>query len=554
MELLGSEIILESLRREGVDTIFGYPGGAVIPLYDVLMKAPFRHVLTRHEQGAAHAADGYARATGKVGVCVATSGPGATNLVTGLTNAYMDSIPLVAITGQVPTSLLGKDSFQEADIRGITIPITKHNYLVKSVTDLPRVIKEAFYIARTGRPGPVLIDIPKDLTTQKAEFDYPSEVKLRGYRPRYEGDPTAVEAAARLLAQARRPLFFVGGGVQLADAAAPFRQLVDKTGVPVVSSLMALGVVPTNHPLYYGLVGMHGTYAANMAVMNADLLIGFGVRFDDRVTGNLQTFAPKAKIVHFDIDEAEINKNVRTEVAVVGHLKWSLEAFLQLVERGDYTEWVSVLDRWRQEHPLTYEKKDGLLKPQWVIEEISRLTRGEAIVATDVGQHQIWTAQYYGFKHPRSFLTSGGLGAMGFGLPAAIGAQVGRPDRTVFLVSGDGSFLMNIQEMATAVEQDLPLKVAILNNGYLGMVRQWQELFFNRHYASTRLSGVDFVKIAEGFGAVGLRVTRPEEVQPALERALATSQPVFIDFQVAAEENVFPMVPAGASLDQIIGA
>lgn len=556
MQMKGAQAIVASLEKEGVEVVFGYPGGAVLPIYDALLDSPIRHVLTRHEQGAVHAADGYARVTGKVGVAMATSGPGATNLVTGIANAYMDSVPLVLITGQVPRPLIGKDSFQEVDITGITIPITKHNYLVKDPQQLPRIMREAFYIASTGRPGPVLVDVPRDVAATTIDYSYPEEVRLRGYRPLYEGRLEEVEKAAEAIAGARQPLFFVGGGAIIAGASAELRRLVEIIGAPVTSSLMGLGAFPGDHPLFLGMAGMHGTFASNMALTHADLVIGVGVRFDDRVTGKVSEFAPRARVIHLDIDRAEMSKNVPAHLRVLGHLKWSLAALCERARAGDLKDWLAQVREWQSARPLEYEGSDEVIKPQYVVEQVYEVTGGKAIVATDVGQHQMWTAQYYKFTRPRTLVTSGGLGTMGYGLPAGIGAQIGRPDELVFVISGDGSLLMNCQEIVTAVEQNLPIKVAICNNGYLGMVRQWQELFFNRRYAYSSLhgGGTDYARLAEALGAVGLRATRPAEVRPVLEQAMQARKPVFIDFRVAPEENVFPMVPAGAPIHQMIGA
>lgn len=560
MRITGAEAIIESLKRENVEVVFGYPGGAVLTLYDALYKADFHHILTRHEQGAVHAADGYARATGKVGVCMATSGPGATNLVTGIATAYMDSIPIVAFTGQVAVSLIGRDSFQEADIRGITTPITKHNYLVKKVEDLPRVIKEAFYIARTGRPGPVVVDVAKDVFAATLEYEYPESVNLRGYRPIFEGDQTAIDQAWEAMTEAHRPLVFIGGGVTLANMAREVTELLDLTGFPVTSSLMGLGTVPDDHPQHLGMVGMHGTYAANMATTECDLLIGVGVRFDDRVTGLLAEFASKAKVVHFDIDPAEINKNVLSDIRVVGDLRWSIPALLTKAANRKSEDWRAKIENWSQqvqawseENPLEYERRSDVIMPQTVIEKVSELTDGDAVIVTDVGQHQMWTAQYYRFKNPRSFLTSGGLGTMGYGLPSAIGAQMGKPDKTVFLFAGDGGIMMNCQEIATAANNNLPIKVIIMNNQVLGMVAQWQRMFYEGRLAHTSLKGhTDFVKLAEAMGATGLRVSKPVELEETLKKALEIPGPVFIDVLVPATEHVLPMVPPGARLDQII--
>ncbi|MTV47488.1 biosynthetic-type acetolactate synthase large subunit [Heliobacillus mobilis] len=559
MKMTGAQAVVASLQEEGVDLIFGYPGGQVIPLYDALYDSSLRHILTRHEQGAAHAADGYARATGKVGVCIATSGPGATNLITGIANAYMDSVPMVCITGQVPLAVIGKDSFQEADITGITAPITKHNYLVKKASDLPRIIKEAFHIARSGRPGPVVVDVPKDIFTTTIDFAYPKEVRLRGYAPVFEGKSSEVDAVARAIAEAKKPLFFIGGGVGAAGVSQDFLRLVEKYQIPVISSLMGLGAIATTHPMHLGMVGMHGTVAANKAVMECDLLVGIGVRFDDRVTGLIARFAPKAKVAHLDIDPAEVNKNVFTHLRVIGDLQWSLpalEASLKEVCAEDQRSdaWIQEVTRWKEESPVAYQKSDDIIKPQFVIEELARLTGGKAVVATDVGQHQMWTAQFFPFHQPRTLITSGGLGTMGYGLPAAIGAQLGQPDELVLLVTGDGSILMNCQEIATAVEHRLPIKVAIMNNNVLGMVRQWQKMFFNQRYSHTRFAngGTDYVKLAEAFGATGLRAETPADVPAIIAKALETEGPVFMDFRVSDDENVLPMVPAGAPLDQII--
>ncbi|MBM7865513.1 biosynthetic-type acetolactate synthase large subunit [Heliomicrobium gestii] len=561
MKMTGAQAIVASLEKEGVELIFGYPGGQVLPLYDALYDCKLRHVLTRHEQGAAHAADGYARATGKVGVCFATSGPGATNLITGIATAYMDSVPMVCITGQVPLSVIGKDSFQEADITGITAPITKHNYLVKNANDLPRVIKEAFFIARTGRPGPVVIDVPKCLMTTTIDFDYPETVRLRGYKPQAEGKAEEVEAVVQALAEAKKPLFFIGGGVITAEAAPLLRRLAETQQIPLISTLMGLGAIPATDPLFLGMVGMHGTVAANRAVMECDLLVGVGVRFDDRVTGLLARFASNARVVHFDIDRAEVNKNVVADLAVVGDLRWSLAAleaamadFAKAGGPSRWEDWRCQVSRWSQEAPLGYQKSDEVIKPQSVIEEIDRQTKSDAVIVTDVGQHQMWAAQYYRYQRPRRLITSGGLGTMGYGLPAAIGAQMGKPEEQVVLISGDGSFLMNCQELATAVEHRLPLKVAILNNKVLGMVRQWQKLFFNQRYSYTTFAngGTDYVRLAEAFGATGLRAERPEEMPQVIAKALATEGPVVMDIRVCCDENVLPMVPAGAPLDQMI--
>ncbi|AFQ45015.1 biosynthetic-type acetolactate synthase large subunit [Desulfosporosinus meridiei] len=560
MIITGAEAIIESLKNENVDVVFGYPGGSVLTLYDALYQAKFRHILTKHEQGAVHAADGYARATGKVGVVIATSGPGATNLVTGIATAYMDSIPLVAITGQVSVPLIGRDSFQEADIRGITTPITKHNYLVKKVEDLPGALKEAFYIARTGRPGPVVVDIAKDVFAASFDYQYPEEVKLRGYRPVFEGDSSILDKVLAEMRLAQKPLIFVGGGVNLSDSSKELQELIDLSGFPVISTLMGLGCLANDHPQFLGMVGMHGTYAANMATTECDLLIGIGVRFDDRVTGLLSEFAAKAKIIHFDIDPAEINKNVIANLRVVGDMRWSLPALNQEVRnvsdelKGRVRTWLEKVRNWYKEKPLTYVQNSDSVMPQAVVEKVSQLTQGDAVIVTDVGQHQMWVAQFYGFKNPRSLLTSGGLGTMGYGLPAALGAQCGLPDRAVILFVGDGGFMMNCQELAAAAEFNFPVKVLILNNQCLGMVAQWQRMFYGGRYSQTSLKGsaTDFVKLAEAMGVAGLRVSKPEELEKTLQEALAIPGPVVVDIRIPEVLDVFPMVPAGACLDQMM--
>lgn len=560
MEILGSDVVIESLRKEGVEVVFGYPGGQVLPLYDALYRMKFPHILARHEQGAVHAADGYARATGKVGVCIATSGPGATNLITGIATAYMDSIPLVAITGQVPVSLIGKDSFQEADVCGITTPITKHNYLVKNLKDLPRVLKEAFYIARTGRPGPVLVDIPKDVFNDKIDYKYPEDVKLRGYSPVFAGDEATIELVLEKMRQAKNPLFFVGGGVNISDTSDLLRRITALTGFPVISSLMGLGCISNDDAAHLGMVGMHGTYAANMATTECDLLLGIGVRFDDRVTGVVKDFAPEAQIVHFDIDPAEINKNIIADIRVVGDLRWSLPllyekavAYDSLEWRNNIQKWLATVNGWKQENPLTYNCSNEVIMPQSVIETVSELTKGDAIIVTDVGQHQMWAAQYYNFVSQRSFLTSGGLGTMGYGLPAAIGAQLGLPEKTVVLFTGDGSIMMNCQEMATAANNDVAVKIIVMNNQVLGMVNQWQRMFYEKRYSHTCLKGhTDFVKLAEAMGVTGLRVTKPSELKATLAEALRIEGPVLVDVWLPNGEDVLPMVPANCRLDEMV--
>ncbi|HEX3016087.1 MAG TPA: biosynthetic-type acetolactate synthase large subunit [Desulfobacteria bacterium] len=554
MEYTGADILIKSLELEGVDTIFGYPGGQVIPIYDVLPKYKVKHILVRHEQGAAHAADGYARSTGKVGVCLATSGPGATNLVTGIATAYMDSIPMVAITGQVPNSLLGYDSFQEADITGITLPITKHSYLVKKVEDLPRVIKEAFYIARSGRPGPVLIDIPKDVQVAKTEFIPVEKVELRSYKVFSKGNGGKINEAAAALASAKKPVIIVGGGVINSGASAEVIKLLDKTHIPICATLMGLGAVPTDRPEWLGMVGMHGTVAANYAITGCDVLLAIGIRFDDRITGGQPSkFAPDATVIHIDVDPAEIGKVRETQIPIVGDAKLVLTELLKQVNAPQIDDWCEQVSIWRKDYPLRYEN-DGQLKPQYVIEQLFEVAGEEAIITTEVGQHQMWTAQFYPFRKARKILSSGGLGTMGYGLPAAVGAQVGNPGALVIDIAGDGSIQMNIQELSTIVQYNLPVKVIILNNGYLGMVRQWQELFFNKNYSQTPLmANPDFVKLAEAYGIKGYRVTETAKVRETLTEALAYPGPVVMDFTVAAEENVFPFVPAGKPINEMLG-
>ena len=554
MRISGAQALLEGLKREGVEVVFGYPGGALLPISDALYHdTAIRHILVRHEQAAAHAADGYARATGKVGVCLATSGPGATNLVTGLATAHMDSIPVVAVTGQVPTAAIGRDSFQEADITGITMPITKHNYLVKNVRDLPRVIKEAFYIASTGRRGPVLIDLPRDVSQAELDFEYPDRVELRGYQPQAKGHPLMIKKAAALIAGAERPVIIAGGGVVASGAAEELAELAQLINAPVTATLMGKGVFPERDELSLGMPGMHGTAYANYAVNGADVIIAVGMRFDDRVTGKLETFAPNAKFIHIDIDPAEIGKSVQPAVPIVGDVKLVLAALMKRLDQQDHSQWLAVVREWKERYPLSY--KGNGLKPQMIVEQIHDITKGEAIVATEVGQNQMWAAQFYACQRPRQFLSSGGLGTMGYGFPAAIGAQVAFPDAVVWDIAGDGSIQMNIQELATAVANKLPVKVAILNNGYLGMVRQWQELFFGKRYSCVDLScGMpDFVKLAEAYGAAGMRVDKEEEVRPALRKAMRLrDRPCLVDFRVNREENVMPMVPAGGSIDQMM--
>ena len=554
--MTGARALIESLYAEKVDVIFGYPGGVLLPIYDALFDADIKHILVRHEQAAAHAADGYARATGKVGVCLATSGPGATNLVTGIANAYMDSVPMVAITGQVPRSMLGNDAFQEADITGITLPITKHNYLVQDVEDLPRIIKEAFHIASTGRPGPVLVDIPKDVTTDELDFKYPDKVDLRGYKPTKAGHRQQIKRAAEAISKAKKPVLYVGGGIIISDASPELLELAETIQAPVTTTLLGKGAFPDTNPLCVGMPGMHGTKYANFAIQECDLLIAVGVRFDDRVTGKIDSFAPNAKIIHIDVDPAEISKNVRVDIPVVGNAKSILKLLVEFVKENlqgnvNTKEWNKKWGKWKKEYVLHYVP-DNKLKPQYIIEQISEMYP-DSIIVTEVGQNQMWAAQYFKFTKPRTFISSGGLGTMGYGFPAAMGAKMGQPDKIVFDIAGDGSFQMSSQELATVVQNDIPVIVAILNNGFLGMVRQWQELFFDRRYSHTCIDGsVDFVKLAEAYGALGLRVTKPDEVRSALKEAVDSGRPTIIDFVIEREENVSPMVPAGAAINEIL--
>jgi len=550
----GAKILVESLQREGVDILFGYPGGVVLPIYDELYDSSLKHLLVRHEQAAAHAADGYARASGKVGVCLATSGPGACNLVTGIATAYMDSVPVVAITGQVPTNLLGNDAFQESDITGITMPVTKHNYLIKDAKDVARTVKEAFYIAGTGRPGPVLIDVPKDVSTGLVEkVEYPETVSLRGYNPTYKGHRRQIEKAIQLIAAAERPVIYAGGGVIASNASAELVSFATLLSIPVTTTLMGIGCIQGDHPLNLGMLGMHGTEYANFAITESDLLIAIGVRFDDRVTGKADRFAPNAKIIHVDIDPAEIGKNKRVDVPIVGDVRLVLKDMLELIKKGGAKDaWMKRVKHWKQHHPLKY-KKDGNLHPQFILQQMNELLNGEAVIVSEVGQNQMWTAQWFTFRYPRTWITSGGLGTMGYGFPAAIGAHFARPDLPVFDVAGDGSIQMNIQEMGTVAANKIPVKIAIMNNMYLGMVRQWQELFYDRRYSFTELPPVEFVKIANAYGIDGMKVESCDDVMPALKAALDCDGPFVIDFRIEREENVFPMVPAGAAINEMIG-
>ncbi|MEW6163036.1 MAG: biosynthetic-type acetolactate synthase large subunit [Nitrospirota bacterium] len=562
MKITGAEIFLESLKREGVKYIFGYPGGVVLAIFDLLYDdKDIQLILTRHEQGAVHASDGYARSTGKAGVVLVTSGPGATNTVTGIATAFMDSIPIVVFSGQVPTPLIGNDAFQEADIVGISRPCTKYNYLVKDVKELSRIVREAFYIAMSGRPGPVLIDLPRDVTASKTEFTWP-EIDIRSYNPTYEGNRWMIAKAAHLIAKSKKAVIMAGGGVILSGGSKELRELAEHTEIPVTMTLMGLGSFPGTHNLSLGMLGMHGTYYANRAVQESDLLIAIGVRFDDRVTGKIDAFAPNAKIIHIDIDPTSIKKNVRVDIPIVGDVKRVLTVLNKILKEDVKEQWGEVrkawsrqVDEWRKERPLTYTFSNEVIKPQFVIEKIYELAKGDAIITTEVGQNQMWTAQFYKFNKPRTLLTSGGLGTMGYGFPAAIGAQLAHPNKLVIDIAGDGSIQMNIQELATAVLHKLPVKVAILNNHYLGMVRQWQELFFNERYSYSHLhSNVapDFAKVAEAYGAVGLRAIKPSDVEPVLKEAFKIKKTVFMDFIVDWKEKVYPMVPAGAPIDHML--
>jgi len=550
--MTGAEILLECLKREGVQAIFGYPGGQVLPLFDKLYDSEIRFILVRHEQGAAHAADGFARATGKPGVCIATSGPGATNLVTGIANAYMDSIPMIAITGQVKSHLIGNDAFQEADVTGITRPITKHNYLVKDVKDLARIVREAFFIASSGRPGPVLIDIPSDIQMQEAEFIWPETVELRSYKPTYFGHPGQIKKAAKMISSAKKPLIYAGGGVITSNAHLILREFAEKIQAPVTWTLMGIGAFPATHKLSLGMLGMHGTGYANHAIMEADVVIAVGARFDDRVTGRIDSFAKGAKIIHIDIDPSSISKNVAVDIPIVGDAKNILGELLEQIKKSpDTKDWHSIIEGLKKKYPLKYKDGDKI-KPQYVIEQLCEAAKEDTIITTEVGQNQMWAAQWYKYNFPRTFISSGGLGTMGFGFPAAMGAKVAYPERQVVDIAGDGSIQMNIQELATCVCNKINVKVFILNNGYLGMVRQWQELFYKRRYSHTCITGPDFVKLAESYGAVGIRVTKKEDVRPAIEKALATENTVFVDFHIEPEENVYPMVPAGEAINNMI--
>jgi acetolactate synthase-1/2/3 large subunit len=543
-----------------VEVIFGFPGGVVIPIYDALFDSDIRHILVRHEQGAAHAADGYARATGKTGVCMATSGPGATNLVTGIACAYMDSVPIVAITGQVPTQVIGTDAFQEADVTGITAPITKHNYLVQDIKDLPNIVKEAFYIASTGRPGPVLIDIPVDISKGLIDEKIKSIIELDGYKPTINGNPKQIIQAAKKIYESKKPVFFAGGGVVSSGADKILTDLVKYSEVPVITSLLGKGSFPETEELSMGMAGMHGTKYANMVFTNTDLIIAVGVRFDDRVTGKLSEFAKNAGVIHIDIDPAEIGKNIKVDIPIVGdsksvlvELKTRYEQLIEKQGRPDRKEWLDYVTGLKKQCPLRYRMDSGGLKPQYIIEKIYEITNGEAIICTEVGQNQMWASQYYKYTSPRTLISSGGLGAMGFGLPASIGAKVGKPDKTVIDIAGDGSIQMVSQELATAVANKIPVKIMLLNNGYLGMVRQWQEFFWDKRYSHTDIfNSVDFVKLVDAYGGAGFRVTKKEEVEKTIKKALEIDNVALVDFWVEREENVYPMVPAGSSIDQML--
>ncbi len=563
----GADLVIETLKEEGVEVIFGLPGGAIMEVYDALYRdGSIKHILARHEQGAGHMAEGYARATGKVGVAMTTSGPGATNIVTPIADAYMDSVPMVVITGQVPTHMIGNDAFQEVDIVGITRPITKHNFLVRDIKELPLIIREAFYIARTGRPGPVLVDIPKDITQRIAETKIPSLEEVRralpGYKPHVEGNMQQIRKAVQLMLSAKKPVLYVGGGAVSSEAQEELVELAELLRIPVTTTTQGKGAFPENHPLSLRMLGMHGTYYANMAVYNCDLLIAVGARFDDRVTGKIDEFAPDAKIVHIDIDPASISKNIVVDIPIVGDVKIVLRKVLNEIKRRnakllhpeERERWLEQIEKWKKLHPLTYKNSRKVIKPQYVIEQIYEVTNGEAIIVPGVGQHQMWAAMFYRYSFPRQFLSSGGLGTMGFGLPAGIGAKVGRPDREVFVVDGDGSFVMTMQEIVTAVQYRIPIRVAIINNAYLGMVRQWQELFYDKRYSEVDLEvQPDFVALAEAMGAVGFRAEKPSEVREILQEALKIEdRPVVLDFVVDREENVLPMVPPGKSYRDMI--
>lgn len=568
-EITGAEILMDALKQEGVEVVFGYPGGAIIDVFDVMNRPDMpRFVLTRHEQGAGHMADGYARATGKVGVCMVTSGPGATNLTTAVATAYMDSVPMVAITGQVVTSAIGNDAFQEVDVVGITRSISKHNYLVRSIEELPRVLKEAFYLARSGRPGPVVVDLPKDI--QKAtlqDYHYPKKANIRSYKPVMEGNERAIKRASEAIAKSNRPLLYVGGGAMSPSCSALLVKLSEKCDIPCVTTLLGAGAFPESHPHALEMLGMHGTQYANYAMHNTDCIIAVGARFDDRVTGKLSEFAPnRENIVHIDIDPSSISKSIPVTVPVVGDCANILKKLLDEVKEKKHKEWMEQCMQWKAQYPLSYKNDDDKIRPQMVIHELYKLCKGDAIVATEVGQHQMWAAHYWKYDQPRTFLSSGGLGTMGYGFPAALGAQMAFPDKLVVDIAGDGSIQMNMQELTTAVNENLPVKVIILNNGFLGMVRQWQEMFYQRNYSSTNLKPPegtklnpdcayrpDFVKLAESFCATGLRAFKKDEVIPTLEKALATDGVVFAEFIVEDEENVYPMIPAGAGVQQMIG-
>jgi len=570
----GSEILIEGLINEGVDSIFGIPGGSVISIFDTLYDYTdkIKFYLTRHEQAAAHAADGYARSTGKVGVCLATSGPGATNLITGIATAYMDSVPVVAITGQVATKMIGNDAFQEVNTTGITYAVTKHNYLVKDVKDLPRIIKEAFYIAKTGRPGPVLIDIPSDVSKATMEFkSFPDKVKIRGYNPTYEGNINQIKKAAQMIMKAKKPIVYAGGGVIISGANKELKTFVEKTGIPITMTFLGLGGFPNDHKLSLDMLGMHGTQYANIAISNSDLIIAIGARFDDRVTGKLDEFAPNAKVIHIDIDPSSIGKSVPVDIPIVGDVKIVLKELNKYIQKCDIDEWVAYVSDLKRKYPLTYKKSEAVIKPQYVIEQLYEITKGDAFVVTEVGQHQMWAAQYYKYKRPRQLISSGGLGTMGYGFPAAMGVQVANPDATVVDIAGDGSIQMNIQELATVSNYQIPVKIVILNNMYLGMVRQWQDLFFKKRYSFTCLNRQkgcpdpcpgpgpqcpdiipDFVKLAEAYNIKGYMIDKPKDVTPVLKEALSLKEPVVMDFRIDKEENVYPMVPAGSPINKML--